>query len=455
MSKMPTRVSVAGTSLSGAQEKTFNTSLVDALNTAGLQEGNRSTITASTTLTITQCGLVLADCTSGNVVLTLPNTATSSPSADDAIYVVRRLDNTTNTLVLRRGGSDTIEGATTDVAIGGNGIAEVQLPAGTTNWRVYGLNGATATAARNAISASESPFRNAVINGSILEDQRNAGASQTFTAAAALAYCVDRFYGYCTGANVSGQQVAAASGDGTKRYRFTGAASVSAVGFGHRIESANALQAGLPGNVCTLSAKLSNSLLTTVNWAAYYANSADTFGTLASPTRTAIASGSFTVSSTEATYSTQISVPTAASTGIEVVFTVGAQTSGTWTIGDVSLEKGSIPANSVSFERVDKTLNLARCQRYYREIPAAAINASAYLNFAAGNQIYQTLLHPVPMRAAPSLDSTTLTYNALNCASNPTYSSTAASVTATVLSVGTGNTYFIGTAGTLKLSAEL
>ena len=51
-------------------------------------------------------------------------------------------------------------------------------------------------------------FKNRIINGAMMIDQRNAGASQTFTAAAALAYSVDRWYGYCTGANVTGQQVA-------------------------------------------------------------------------------------------------------------------------------------------------------------------------------------------------------------------------------------------------------
>jgi len=35
-------------------------------------------------------------------------------------------------------------------------------------------------------------FRNKLINGGMAVDQRNAGATQTFTAAAALAYSVDR-----------------------------------------------------------------------------------------------------------------------------------------------------------------------------------------------------------------------------------------------------------------------
>ena len=200
--------------------------------------------------------------------------------------------------------------------------------------------------------------RNRIINGGMALDQRNAGASQTITAAAALAYSVDRWYAYCTGANVTGQRVQGAS-VGQFYYRFTGAASVTAIGFGQRIEQLNS--ADLAGATATLSVDLANSVLTTVTWTAYYATTADTFGTLASPTRTQIATGTFTVNSTVTRYSTQISVPAAATTGIEIVFSVGAQTSGTWTIGDVQLERGSV---STPMERRSYGQELALCQRY-------------------------------------------------------------------------------------------
>lgn len=202
-------------------------------------------------------------------------------------------------------------------------------------------------------------MRNRIINGAMAVDQRNAGAAQTFTAGAALAYCVDRWYGYSTGANVTGQRVTGAVAN-TFRYRFTGAASVTAIGFGQRIEALNS--ADLAGETVTLGVDLANSLLTSVTWTAYYANTTDTFGTLASPTRTQIATGTFTVTSTVTRYNTQISVPAAATTGIEIVFTVGAQTSGTWTIGNVQLEIGSV---ATPFERRQYGQELALCQRYY------------------------------------------------------------------------------------------
>jgi len=236
--------------------------------------------------------------------------------------------------------------------------------------------------------------RNRIINGDMDTDQRNAGAAQTFTAAAALAYSVDRWYGYCTGANVTGQQVAGATA-GQFRYRFTGAASVTAIGFGQRIEQLNS--ADLASSTATLSVDLANSLLTTVTWTAYYATTADTFGTLASPTRTQIATGTFTVTSTVTRYNTNISVPAAATTGIEIVFTVGAQTSGTWTIGNVQLEPGTV---ATPFERRSYGAELALCQRYYQVF--TSFNIEGYANAATTRAVTIPLPFLVQMRATPT-----------------------------------------------------
>ena len=227
-------------------------------------------------------------------------------------------------------------------------------------------SGASSNSTTGNVFSQIGPFKNRIINGGMAVDQRNAGASQTFTAGAALAYAVDRWYGYCTGANVTGQRVAGTGAD-QYRYRFTGAASVTAIGFAQRIEQLNSYD--LNTTTATLSVDLANSLLTSVTWTAYYANTADTFGTLASPTRTQIATGTFTVTSTVTRYSASISIPAAATTGIEIVFTVGAQTSGTWTIGDVQLEVGN---TATPFERRSYGQELALCQRYYCRINANA-----------------------------------------------------------------------------------
>ena len=231
----------------------------------------------------------------------------------------------------------------------------------------FGSQNIITTGDAQAASLNGGPLagmRNRIINGAMAIDQRNVGASQTFTSAAALAYSVDRWYGYCTGANVTGQQIAGATA-GQFRYRFTGSASVTAIGFGQRIEQLNS--ADFASTTATLSVDLANSVLTTVTWTAFYATTADTFGTLASPTRTQIATGTFTVNSTVTRYSTNISIPAAATTGIEIVFTVGAQASGTWTIGDVQLEPGTV---ATPFERRSYGQELVLCQRYYEQVNA-------------------------------------------------------------------------------------
>jgi len=239
-------------------------------------------------------------------------------------------------------------------------------------------------------------LRNRIINGSMLVDQRNAGASQTLTAAAALAYTADRWYAYCTGANVTGQRITVAGAvNDPFRYQFTGAASVTGIGVGQRIEATNCRD--LAGTTATLSASFSNSLLTTVNWQAFFANTTDTFGTLASPTRTSIASGSFTINSTYTRYSTQISIPSAATTGIEVVFTVGAQTSGTWVIGSVQLESGTV---ATPFEQRPGGLEEFLCRRYFIK----GNITQAYNPGGITNDFVSIPIHfGQPMRAIPSV----------------------------------------------------
>jgi hypothetical protein len=249
------------------------------------------------------------------------------------------------------------------------------------------------------ITANSLGMRNRVINGAMAIDQRNSGAAQTITAAAALAYTVDRWYAYSTGANVTGQRVA---GTGTLQYvyQFTGAASTTAIGFAQRIEAVNSYD--LNGSTVTLSAYLANSLLTTVTWTAYYATSADTFGTLASPTRTQIATGSWTVTSTLARYATNITIPAAATTGIEIVFTVGAQISGTWSIGAVQLEAGSV---ATPFERRPVGTELQLCQRYYCVllVQGGFFAAGSLASDGTGPYYQAPFSYPVTMKSSPIL----------------------------------------------------
>lgn len=238
------------------------------------------------------------------------------------------------------------------------------------------FTGAGAMAVRDLLATTTTqgisyllPNRNILINGAMAIDQRNSGASQTITAGSALAYTVDRWYAYCTGANATGQRVAGTAPN-QFNYRFTGASSITKIGFAQRIEASNCQH--LAGKTATLSVDLANSLLTTITWTAWYANTTDTFGTLASPTRTQIATGTFTVNSTLTRYATSIAIPAGATTGIEIEFSVGAQTSGTWTIGRVQLE--DMPEQT-TFEYRPIQQELSLCQRYFEILPSGIIGA--------------------------------------------------------------------------------
>jgi hypothetical protein len=265
---------------------------------------------------------------------------------------------------------------------------------------VDGTNGITYPSVTTQNTAYQTRFKNRFINGNMAIDQRNSAASQTFTAAAALAYSVDRWYGYCTGANVTGQQIAGTFASSQYRYQFTGAASVTAIGFGQRIEAKNCYD--LANQTATLSCYIANSLLTSVTWTASYATTtADTFGSLASPTVTQIATGTFTVTSTRTQYTTNISIPSAATTGIQIVFTVGAQISGTWVIDTVQLEVGSAAS---AFEYIDYPTQLAMCQRYFQANGGAVSNqilGVAWEYSTTGAVV--ACLFPVVMRTTPSL----------------------------------------------------
>jgi len=267
---------------------------------------------------------------------------------------------------------------TSNANVGGNlNLSGAIVSAGGTGGNISGANvitantfiaGSTSSNATGSLaSVNTFGFKNRIINGAMRIAQRATSATITAGSTIAAGYStVDRFYAYCTGASVTAAQVAGTTPI-LNNLQITGAASVTAVGVGQRIESQNS--ADLAGSICTLSVNLSNSLLTTVTWTAYYANTADTFGTLAAPTVTQIATGSWTVTSTLANYNAQISVPSAATTGLQIVLTVGAQTSGTWIIGNVQLEPGN---QATPFDYRDIGRELILCQRYYEK----AVNQS-------------------------------------------------------------------------------
>jgi hypothetical protein len=300
------------------------------------------------------------------------------------------------------------------------------------------------------LAMASSFLRNRIINGGLAVDQRNAGASQTITAGSALAYTVDRWYAYCTGANVTGQRVTGAVAN-TYRYQFTGAASVTAIGFAQRIEALNS--ADLAGKTATLSVDLANSLLTTVTWTAYYANTADTFGTLASPTRTQIATGTFTVNSTVTRYSAQISIPAGATTGIEIVLSVGSQTSGTWTIGDPQLEEGAV---ATPFERRNCAQEVSFCSRYFQKLGGTTLADIVIQGYAVNASFNIASTTAIPQMRKEPIASVAGTWGNVNASALNFYiSPTSVGLQAVSAAAGAVSVYTQNTTTYLTLNAEL
>ena len=255
----------------------------------------------------------------------------------------------------------------------------------------------TDAAISTAVSALPTPcIFNPVINGDFAVDQEFAGASVTVTSGAALKYVIDGWYAWCTGANVTFQTTTVA---GRKRARFTGAASNTLVGFATRMEALDT--ADFASKFATISALLSSSSITTVNWGLYYANSTDAFGTVASPTRTTIDTGSFTITSTETAYSdiTAAALASGATTGLELVFTIGALLgSETFTIGDVQIEKDSVA--SPIFTNTSYSDNLGRCKRLYFKYNG---NLRAAATVSSGTQREVNFMFPTEMRVSPTI----------------------------------------------------
>jgi hypothetical protein len=264
---------------------------------------------------------------------------------------------------------------------------------------IDGTSGITYPSNTTQNTAYQTRFKNRFINGGMTIAQRANSAtvtSGTSVPTSSTGYpAVDRWFVYSTGANVTAAQVAG-SNNTQNVMQITGAASVTVIGVGQRIENNNSYD--LAGQTVTLSVNISNSLLTNVTWEASYANTSNTFGTIGTPTKTQISTGTFTVNSTITQYSTQISIPSNATTGVEILFTVGAQTSGTWVIGNAQLEVGS---SASAFEYVDQTTQLCMCQRYYESETGTAFSTAA--NGGFGNSYLGSYYFKVQKRTSPTI----------------------------------------------------
>jgi hypothetical protein len=100
--------------------------------------GNVTTLAANTTLNADHAGLVLASASGGNVTLTLP-AANGAGGLPQRLTIVRT-DISTNTLNLVRGGTNTLNGLTTNCPLP-VGATVTLISDGVSAWRVVGSSG--------------------------------------------------------------------------------------------------------------------------------------------------------------------------------------------------------------------------------------------------------------------------------------------------------------------------
>lgn len=302
--------------------------------------------------------------------------------------------------------------------------------------------------------------RNRLINGDFAIDQRNEGSAQTFTAAAAVAYTVDRWYASCTGANITGQRVVGTAPN-QYAYRFTGAASNTGLLLGQRIEAADI--ADLTSGDVALSLQVKSSSLTTLPWKAYYANAANDFSA-----KTLIASGTITgVSSTLASKAITFNAGANAANGIAIEFEGGALLAAqTLQIENVQLERGTTAS---PFERRSFRERLSDCQRFYEKSYdiGAALGAATVVGLVAagiggpaGVGAYAAFIaFKVPKRAAPAAisywDAAGAASKVSYAAGNTTALTSNAAVVAAPYDLGAGGFHVIAYGGTANVYSML
>jgi hypothetical protein len=282
-------------------------------------------------------------------------------------------------------------------------------------------------------------FRNRIINGAMVIDQRNAGASISFPTTAAY-YTVDRWYGYNSVASKFTVQQNAGSLSAANRptgfTNYLGVTSTSA----YSVLAADAfiiVQAIEGLNVADLNWGTANAATVTLS---FWVRSSLT-GTFGGSIQNSGSTRSypFSYSIPVANTWTAISITIAGDTsgtwlttngiGISIVFGMGVGSTGSGTAGawaganyssatgatsvvgtngatfyitGVQLEKGS---TATSFDYRPYGTELALCQRYYWQFQTGASGiyyGSGYCRSAA--RIDWVVNNPVPMRAAPTLN---------------------------------------------------
>jgi len=321
-------------------------------------------------------------------------------------------------------------------------------------------------------------FRNRIINGAMMIDQRNAGASVTIPAGVST-YAIDRFYGFSSQASKFSIQQDA--GSVTPPVGFTdylGVTSLSA----YTVGSSEAFLIGqaIEGfNIADLNWGTANAQPVTIS---FWVRSSIT-GTFGAALRNSASSRSYVFSYSIAAANTweQKSVTIAGDTagtwlttngvGIQLTFSLGmgsnlSTTAGSWQAGNLLSATGAtsvVGTNGATFYITGVQLEegtaaspfeyrlygteLALCQRYFQVInsPSTLTRYADYAEFSA-----MTFPVPVQMRTAATPTGTVSQVRRIN-ASTGTLVNVSSVVVASLPANAMAGTFIVSTSGVLSL----
>ena len=229
--------------------------------------------------------------------------------------------------------------------------------------------------------------KNILINGGFEIAQRGT----TISGIGSAKYTLDRWNAISSGADSTVTQVSGATYP--KALRLTGAGSTSGTYLQQKIESTNSRH--LAGQTATFSVYLRASTAINIEFSIKYATSADNFGGT-----TSIASTTFNVTTTDTKFTWTGSIPSAATTGIQVQLNISSQGSAWYEASNAQLEVGS---TATDFEHRSFGEELALCQRYYQKLSQNVLGMGRG-DGSAG--LHCSIPTPVDMRASPTMQST-------------------------------------------------
>jgi len=328
-------------------------------------------------------------------------------------------------------------------------------------------------------AGNASIMKNRIINGAMVIDQRNAGAS--VTQGSGTNFSVDRWATYCTNASkVSIQQNAGSITPPAGFNNYLGITSLAATSLAAGDEYF--LRQVIEGyNIADLNWGTANAKTVTLSFQVYSSLTGTFGGSLSNSAQNRCYPFSYTVSSANTWTSVSITVAgdttgtwlTTNGQGLRIIFglgvgsTYGSGTAGAWTGSTVDVPTGSVSvvgtngatfyitgvqlevgSSATGFEYRQYGQELALCQRYYQQVSHIIDFYGNYGNYSP----YQTRTLMTAMRTTP-----TVTY------STSSASGGASSVSFSGLDANGFNSYMYGAAagssntwsGIVKSSAEL